>query len=61
MSLFSFLLMAPKDAGGSGSIISTLIMFGIIAGVVYLFNRSSRKKRPNIKRVKRKTDDKNTV
>ncbi len=55
--LVSFLLMAPQGGGGGGSLISTLIMVGIIGGIVYIFIRASRKKQPNIKRVKRKYDN----
>lgn len=54
MCSFSFLLMAPQGSGGGGNLISTLIMFSVIAGIVYLFIRSSRKKQSNIKHVKRK-------
>lgn len=55
--LVSFLLMAPQGGDGGGSLISTLIMFGIIVGIVYIFIRASRKKQPKIKRVKRKENN----
>lgn len=64
MNLFSFLLMAPPPDGGQGGggLISTILMFGLIGGIVYLIIRiTKRKKQPKIKRVKRKPDNDNTV
>lgn len=42
--------------------LSTILMFVAIGGIVYLIVRLTKKKQqPKIKRVKRKTDNKNTV
>jgi|GEM_PF-6398079 len=55
----SFLLMSPQGEGG-GNLISTLILFGLIAGIVYLFFKKIKKKsQPKFKRVIRKTKKKN--
>jgi len=43
----------PSEGGGGGSIISTIILFGIIFGIGYFVYRKVKKKRhTKIKRVK---------
>lgn len=53
---------SPDGQGGGGGIVSTILMFGLIGGIVYLIVRvAKRKKQPKVKRVKRKTDNNDTV
>ena len=63
---FVFLLSgcAPQGdgQGGGGGIISTILFYSLIGGIVYFIVRvTKRKKQPKVKRVKRKTDINDTV
>jgi len=51
---FVIFLMSPQGGEGGGGILSTIIFFSFIGGIVYLIVRLvKRKKGPKIKRIKR--------
>lgn len=54
-AFYRVLSMAPQGGDGGGQLLSTLIMFGVIGGIIYIVIRAINKKnKPKIKKVKKK-------